>query len=934
MVTPILTTKLHIPSLRRNLVPRQQLLERLDQGLHHKLTIVSAPAGFGKTTLLGAWIHSLEASGSPAVKVGWISLDEGDNDPARFSAYLVAALQGIEVSIGQVGGDALESAGAYLQESHLVKLINQVAVLPQALVLVLDDYHLITSQVIHKAVTFLIDHLSENLHLVLATRADPPLRLPRLRARGHLTELRQSDLRFTTEEAAAFLNNVMGLDLSAKDVAALEGRTEGWIAGLQMAALSMRTRVQTRGRQDLSEFVESFTGSHRFILEYLVEEVLEQQTPAARAFLLKTSILDRLTGTLCDALLQDTTDERNGTEAVPLSPTPGASSSQRLLEQLDAANLFILSLDEERVWYRYHRLFSDLLRRRLAQALPDQVPVLHRRASHWYQEAGMVEKAIDHALAAGDVDRATSLIEAEAEATLKRSEVTTFLDWMEQLPVEEIRARPALVLLHAAALLTGGRSLDTVAVRIRDVEEYRDLKPGSVSALLGYYEILRGQVPLAAVHAAHALRDLPEDDLLWRNLATLSLSTCQLAAGDLEASSQTLDELARVGRETGNVLMAVGGLVYLALFSIRRTQLHEAKTIYVRALELASDGQAGYLPIAGQALVGLGNLAREWNDLDAARRYLQEGIKLARDWSAWSVVEGLIALAHVTQAQGDVDSASNAIQEAGRLAAQSDSTDLDDLYVGMHQARLWVTQANLEAATRWAEQRGLGCRSSPARPGRLEIAPRRADSMGQGLLQSRIVKYERLVFARLLLKLGQPGELLGVLDPLLAEMDQQLRPDLALQCQVLRALALQAQGKTAPAMIALEHALSLGMPGGYVRLFVDEGEPMTRLLREAASRGVAPEYVESLLATFGTAVLSTEEETPPGARLQPLMEPLSERELEVLRLLAAGLSNPEIASELVIAVSTVRSHLKNIYGKLDVHKRWGAVRRAEELGLL
>ncbi len=927
MATPILTTKLHIPALRRNLVPRQRLLERLHQGLDGKLTVVSAPAGFGKTTLLGEWIQSLEAGGSPSVKVAWISLDEGDNDPARFSAYLFAALRRIDERIGQAGGGAFESPGFFFQESHLVQLINQVAALPLALALVLDDYHLITSQIMHKAVIFLIDHLPENLHLVLATRADPPLRLPRLRARGHLTELRQSDLCFTVEEAAVFLKQVMGFDLSAEDMAALEARTEGWIAGLQMAAISMQTRTQTQGRQDLAEFVDSFTGSNRLILDYLVEEVLEQQSPSVRDFLLKTSILDRLTGPLCDAVL--------GIGDWNLGATDTGYPSQQMLEQLDVANLFILSLDEERAWYRYHRLFSDLLRRRLAQVWPDQVPVLHRRASHWYQQAGMAGKAIDHALAAGDVDRAASLIEAEAEATLMRSEVTTFLGWVEQLPTEEIRSRPDLVLLGAAALLTGGRSLNSVAVRIGDVEEVRDLRPGPVSALLAYYEILRGQVPRAAVHVARAQRELPEDDLLWRSLSSLSLSICQLAAGDLEASSQTLDELVRVGRETGNLPLTVGALAYLALFSIRRAQLHEAKSIYDRALELASDGQAGYLPVAGQALVGLGNLAREWNDLDAARRYLQEGIDLARDWSAWTLLEGLAALAHVRQAEGDVEGASDAIREAGRLATQSDATDLDDLYVGMHQARLWVAQGNLAAATRWAEERGLrGCSGTAGPDEWLETTPRRVDGSDEELLQRRLLKYERLVLARLLLKQGQPGGSLAVLDPLLAEMEQRQRPDLVLQCQVLRAVALQAQGRTTPAMIALGRALSLGRPGGYVRVFVDEGEPMARLLREAASRSVAPEYVGSLLAAFGTAVLSGGQETPLGADLQLLVEPLSEREQEVLRLLAAGLSNSEIAGELVVAVSTVRSHLKNIYGKLDVHRRWDAVRRAEEVGLL
>jgi LuxR family maltose regulon positive regulatory protein len=927
MSTPLLETKLYVPPVRQEFVSRPRLLEQLDLGLERRLILISAPAGFGKTTLLSEWIAR---NGQP---VAWVSLDKDDNDPARFWAYVVAALQTVVPALGNelpAGSDARQPPS---WDTWLPLLINQISALPRerSLILVLDDYHLIENRSLHKSLAFLVDHQPPQMHLVIASRADPPLSLPRLRGSGQLIELRQHELRFTLEEAAAFLNKVLGLPLSLEDVAALDRRTEGWIAGLQMASISMQARLQAPDRQDLSGFIASFSGSHRFVLDYLVEEVLEQQTAAVRGFLLRTSILDQLTGALCDALLQggDSLQEWAGTVPLP--------SSQQVLEQLDAANLFIVSLDEERVWYRYHRLFSDLLQRRLAQSLPDQVPALHLRASHWYQEAGLAGKAIDHALAAGEVDRAATLIEAEAEATLMRSEVTTFLEWVEQLPAEEVRARPTLVLLHAGALLLAGRSLDAVAVRMRDVETYQELMPGPVMALLSYYEMLRGQVPQVAALAIQALRELPGEDLLWRSLATFSLSIYQLAAGELEASSRALDEIVRMGRETGNTLMAVGALIYLALFSIRRADLHGAQKVYELALDLASDGQAGFLPIAGEALVGLGNLRREWNDLEAATRYLQDGIELAQDWSAWGVVDGLVALAQVKQAQGDAAGASRAMQKAARLAAQSDVTDLDDLYVGMHQARLWVAQGNLDAAKRWAEERGLRDHSGTERPGPAERQSRGADgaghTAGRGALQGRMLKYERLVLARLLLKSGQPGECLAVLDPLLAEMERTQRRDLALQCQVLRAVALEAQGKHAQAMVAFERALSLGTPGGYVRVFVDEGEPVTRLLSKAASRGVAGAYVEKLLAACDTATPGDGEDRP-SPPVQPLVEPLSARELQVLRLLAAGLSNPEIAEQLVIAVSTVRSHLKNIYGKLDVHRRWDAVRRAKDLGLL
>lgn len=926
-------------------MPRPRLLERLDLGLRCRLILISAPAGFGKTTLLSEWIARRQQP------VAWVSLDKGDNDPARFWTHVIAALQTIEPNLGAEVLAAFEASQPPPLETLLTSVINQINALPQELllILVLDDYHLIESQPIHRFLTFLIDHQPPQMRLIIASRADPPLPIPRLRGRGQMVELRQNDLCFTLEEAALFLQETMGLFLSPEDVVALETRTEGWVAGLQMAAISIKARLQAQGEQDLSGFIQAFTGSHRFILDYLVEEVLDQQSPAVREFLLKTSILDQLTGNLCDAVLQGfgdweremgTVSQSLASSSLPRIPNI-RSPSQRLLEQLDSANLFIISLDEERVWYRYHRLFSDLLRRRLVQSLPDLVSTLHRRASQWYEQAGLTTKAIDHALSARDFDRAASLIEGEAEAILMRSEVTTFLDWIGQLPDEQVCARPALALLFTGAFLMSGRSLDAVALRIKDVERYRECMPGQVKALLGYYAILGGQVPKAAELTDQALLELPEDDLLWRSLATLCLSICQLAVGDLDASSRALDEIVKVGQETGNVLMVVGALIYLALFSIRRGQLYEAKAIYDQALDLASDGEAGFLPIAGQALVGLGNLAWEWDDLKAATRYLQEGIKLTRDWSALGLVSGLVALAHVRQAQGDAHGASNAIREARRLATQSDATELDDLYVDMHQARLWIAQGNLEDAIRWAEERGLGNSTGMVHSDRIETTPRTVagtDSADPGtdeiLLQWRLHKYERLVLARLLLRQGQPDKALAVLDPLLAEMEQQKRPDLALQCQVLRAVALQAQGKTVLAMIALERALSLAVPGGYVRVFVDEGEPMVRLLHEAVSRGLTSEYIDKLLAAFDVPDLGGVGETHLHPHVQPLVEPLSGRELEVLGLLAAGLSNPEIAQELVIAVSTVRSHLKNIYGKLDVHKRWDAVRRAEELGLL
>jgi LuxR family maltose regulon positive regulatory protein len=931
MVTPILTTKLHVPSLRRNLVARQRLLECLDQGLHRKLMLVSAPAGFGKTTLLGEWIESLEAGGPPPVKVAWITVDEGDNDPARFAAYLAAALQRADERIGPASEDKSELAGSFLQESHLACLINQVAGLPEAFVLVLDDYHLIISQVIHSAVTFLVDHLPENLHLVLASRADPPLPLARLRARGHLTELRQSDLRFTTGEAAAFLNNVMGLALSAEDVAALEARTEGWIAGLQMASLAMQARLSLQGHRPHpathSEFVEAFTGSHRFVLDYLVEEVLEQQPPALQEFLLRTSILEQLSGSLCDSIMGEPGTGRLadwGKLHTPDSPMP---DSQSVLEYLEAANLFIVPLDDERHWYRYHRLFSDLLRKRLWQTSPDLSATLHRRASLWHQQQGLMAAAIEHALAATDLERAATLVEENVEATLMRSEITTFLNWVARLPDECVRARPTLCFFHAWALLMSGRSLEVVEGRLRDIAGVQDaseesgVMAGRMAALRAYLMLFQADVHRAADLCRQALEHLPESDLFLRSIVAWILGLACLDEGDLQEGSHALEEVARTAQQSGNPLIAVAALCHQARLQMRQGRLHRAQETLERALEVATEPQGRRLPIASKALFGLGELEREWNDLAAAADHLAESMELARQWSEMAAFDAYFPLARLRLAQGDIAGAKKALETARQIALRSEATEVDDLVADLQLAYFHISQGDVKEAMRWAEKRGLipGLATEPC-PGLDE---------GQDLVGARLRKYERLVLARLFIHQGQSAEALDLLEPLLVQARQLGRIDLAIQIQIQRALAFQEDGHDAQAMDALGEALSLAEPGGYLRIFLDEGDPMAALLRQAASRGMAPAYLAKLLAAFGL-----ESAKVASPQFQSLVEPLSERELEVLRLLATGLSNPEIAGELVVAVSTVRSHCKSIYGKLGVHKRWDAVQRAQELGLI
>jgi LuxR family maltose regulon positive regulatory protein len=915
MVLPLLTTKLNIPPLRRSLVHRPRLVERLNAGLHRRLTLISTPAGFGKTSLLAEWARSQESR----ARVAWLSLDQGDNDPARFLAYLMAALQTGRERLGEGVARGFESSESNPSEMALTSLINEISTLPDPLILCLDDYHLITDQPVHDDLTFLVEHAPDNMHLVVASRSDPPLSLARLRARGQLTELRQTDLRFTVEEAAKFLNDVMGLDLSPADVAALEARTEGWIAGLQMAALAIQG-IAERGRQPVdgvlgqSGFVRAFTGSHRFILDYLIEEVLDQQPSAMQEFLLKTSILERLTGPLCDAVLG------NG------------AGGQENLESLERANLFIVPLDEERRWYRYHRLFSDLLRKRLRQTYPDLVPVLHGRASQWHEQQGLMAAAIDHALDADDLDRAAALIEESVEATFMRSEVSTYLHWVERLPEESMRTRPTLCFFHAWALLMTGLSVEVVEQRLQDMAcvqdgaEIDDVLPGRMAALHAYVALMQADMQRAAELSSQAMERLPESAEFLRSLVAWILSLAQLFDTDLRESSLALQQVARKGQEIGNPLIAVTALCYQAKLQARQGRLHRTHEILERALRLATDQQGRRLPIASEALIGLGVLWREWNELDAAETYLAEGIELSGEWSELASFDAYLPLARIRVAQGNLEGAREALDTARRIALRSEATMVDDLVVDLQHAYLSVRQGDAERAMHWAERWGL-VPDVPAEPG--------PDSdEGQDFVRDRLRKYEHLVLVRLYLIQDRAAEALGLLESLLAQARDLGRVDLTIETQILRALAFQAEGNDAQAIDALAEALSLAEPGGFLRIFLDEGPSMADLLRQARSRGIAPAYTAKLLAAFEGPESEEMAVVPQTRPPQPLLEPLSERELQVLGLLATGMSNPEIAEELFIAVSTVRSHCKSIYGKLDVHRRWDAVHRAQELGLI
>jgi LuxR family maltose regulon positive regulatory protein len=608
------------------------------------------------------------------------------------------------------------------------------------------------------------------------------------------------------------------------------------------------------------------------------------------------------------------------------------SPSQQILEYLENENLFIVPLDDERCWYRYHRLFSDLLRKRLQHTYGDLALTLHLRASEWHEQQGLMPAAIDHALAGEAHHRAVLLIEESVEATFMRSEIATILGWVERLPAGPVCSHPTLCFFHSWALLMSGRSLGSVEQRLQDIvcaqddPALREVMAGRVAALRAYSALLQGDMPQATELCSQALETLPEGDRLLRSVVTWVLSLARLWNGSLRDGSQELGEVARMGQELGNPLIAVTALCFQARLQTRQGRLHEAKVILERALQLATDQQGCRLPIASEALIGLGELRREWNDLGAATDCLAEGIELARQWSEVSAFDAYGPLARIRAAQGDFEGAGEAIETAQGLARKSEATDVDDQVVALLQARLWIVQGDVDRATRWAERRGLI-------PG-ASTAPTPEPDRSQPFISDRMRKYEQEVLARLFILQGRTAQALDLLEQLLAEARRLGRTDLVIDVQILRALVFQAEGRDGQAMIALVEALDLAEPGGYVRIFLDEGPAMASLLRRAASRGIAPTYVMKLLAAFDEAEPSMLQSEAHYRHPQLLIEPLSEREMEVLLLLARGMSNPEIAEHLYIAVSTVRSHCKSIYAKLNVHKRWDAVQRAQELGLL
>ncbi len=900
MLAPILTTKLYIPPPRPKGVLRPRLLERLNEGLHGKLTLIAAPAGFGKTTLISAWLATGER---PAA---WLSLDEADSDPTRFLAYFIAALQTIAPHLGEGVLGVLQSPQSPPTESVLTSLLNEIATIPDKFVLVLDDYHVIDAGspqgAVDQALTFLLERLPPQMHLVITTREDPHLPLARLRARGHMTELRATDLRFTPTEAAGFLNQVMGLNLSMEDVTALEARTEGWIAGLQLAAIALQ------GHEDATNFIKSFTGKHHFVMDYLLAEVLQQQSARVQTFLLRTSILDRLCGPLCDTVLLDT-----------------SASGPETLEYLEQANLFIVPLDHERRWYRYHHLFADLLRQRLGQSLsPGEIKELHIRASEWYEQNDRMPDALHHALKAEAFERAARLAEDLWQSMDLTFQTAAWLGWVKKIPHAVVSVRPTLCVLIGRTYADVG-DLDASEAYLKNAEHalagrmHQDESkrlPGTIALVRATNAQNQGSLAETVKYAELAIQLTPKENTQLLAQAFITLGMTHWATGDLGASLQAMHVWMKEMQRLGNQEFVVASAFAVADMEVVLGRLREAENSLQQAIQQAGALGPEAETVTAHHHLGLGLLAHEQGDDAAMTQHLQIAADLGQrtpltNWShRWSM-----ARAWLQEAAEAWDAALERLNEAGRVYVKNPVPITQPIEA--HKARIYLKQGRLDRAQIWAQERGISVKD--------EVR--------------YLSEYEHLTLARVRLAEGSFDGVNDLLERLLALAEAQHRTGSVIEILLTQALVDQAQGDRLNAHAALERALQLAEPEGYLRTFVEKSEAMRQLLLDFSSANekqpVHPlhSYVDKILAAFSppakvVSKSATSNQSP------EIIEPLTDRELEILHLIAQGLSNHEIGQRLFLALNTVKGHNRHIFGKLQVQRRTEAIARAREIGLL
>lgn len=899
---PLLRTKLFVPPIRSKRLARTSLIGRINENLDKALILVSAPAGFGKTSLLAEWVTQ---AGLP---VGWLSLDGGDNDPNRFLRYVIAALNNV-LSITEAAPCA--NAQAMLQsvqplpiQTILVALINDLTDIPSPFALVLDDYQFITSPAIHEALTFILEHLPPHVHLILSSRVDPSLPLHRLRGRQQLIELRTEDLRFTTPETRGFLNAVMKLSLSDEQIVTLEAKTEGWIVGLHMAALSMQ------GLSDPTAFIQAFNGSHRYILEYLIEEVLNRQPEQIQSFLLHTSILDRLCASLCDGLLED------------------QGNSQNILDHLNRSNIFLTPMDEVGNWYRYHHLFADLLRARLQRTHAESLPTLHLRASQWYEEAGLPEEAIRHAFAAKELERTARLEEQSALVIMSRGEMSSLLRLFEALPEDVTLSRPALGVYYAWALTFSGQ-FDKVKPQLLQIEKH--IQPedtrheartimGSIAIIRGLMADYQGDMTSAIELARQADELLPEEKWAERSIIPFVLGDGYSVTGELDKAEQAFEKIKKMGQVSGNPWTMSVALHKLALVKRLQGKLHDVERLYQEAIQFASERGGQRYGSIGATYVGLSDLLREWNELEAARRMVSQAIEDMERWqNPTDLVNGYVTLARIALAQGNINQSQTAIEKAEGIGRQGNIFPITRKILEACQARLWLTKGDLVTANQWLKEKQLN---------EMHYSPdRRLDFLSE---------LEWISAARVHIAMHELDRALNLLTHLAEAAETAGRTGRLIEILVLTALVLHGSGKRGQAISTLKRSLSLAEPEGYIRIFLDEGMAMAELLQtySRSAEGSLKAYTDKLLQAFLTAPIEKTDISPAPGEPQPLIEPLTERETEVLHWLTAGLSNQEIAERLVLSEGTIKTHTHNLYGKLGVQSRTRAIARAKELNLI
>jgi LuxR family maltose regulon positive regulatory protein len=898
MTQLLLTTKLFFPRARSKLVSRPRLIDQLTAGLRKPLTLISAPAGYGKTTLLSDWRLRFGSE----YPLAWLSLDPDDNNLTRFLTYVSAALETLDPTLPQGLVFHLQLPQLPPMEELVTALINGVNAFPRDFALVLDDCQTITNPAIHAALAYLLDHMPPNMHLVMLTRADPPIHLAKLRVRGDMVELRTDDLRFTTKEAIFYLNAVMDLNLSYENVSALDQRTEGWAVGLQMAAISMQ------GKEDASAFIKTFTGSNRFILDFLSEEVIQGQTEEVQMFLLRTSILDRLTGSLCDAVLGE------------------AQNSAQVLVELERKNLFLIPLDDERQWYRYHHLFSGLLFQFLKQTQPEIVNALYKRAAAWLEENGFPENAIVYALKAQDYDLATRLMLQIKNSLWNRGEVHMLLNWLKTLPEELVRSQPELCLSYAGCHLLVGY-FDVAEKWLQWMED--DLGPITASdryeavwiqKILIYRSVcarFRGDYVAAIALGRSGLDQTPSTAVRDRGSALLFLGHAHFYAGNTDTAEQVLIDAVQTLQASGHTMACLNARHYLAQLWVQRGRLHEACEIYEQAILYSREQEKTVY--SGIEYVGLGDLRREWNQLDAAAAEIQRGLELAEKGGfILTLMDVYLGRVRLALSQKDWEAAWMTIQKAEQLAHRS-PTSIEIAYLQAWRARLNLAQGKLAEAESWAE---------------LVEAEMKGTEITGPFHPMR--EFALLTLARVWLAQGKADQAAALLERVRIGAEATGRGGRALEAQMLQALAEQDAGKEAQAIHSMKKVLAWAEPEGYVRLFIEEGAPVAKLLYKVIGSTTTDlrEYAGRLLAAYSQEQAAWPAPLAETLPRDALIEPLSKREIEVLHLMADGFSNKEIASQLIISIGTVKRHVVHIFQKLRAANRIQAVTIARELEIV